>query len=115
MKQERAEQVEDFKNRLQIQYEVLEDGVKQHVKAKHGLLDEAAGKPKQEAVNTAMENVLQCLFVAGLQDKFVVYITKSGTKSLDKMVEVTQKRRPTRTQLSGTSKKHHTRKSSRSQ
>ena len=91
MKQERSERVEDFKNRLQIQFEVLEDGVKQHVSSKHGQLDDQAGKPKLEAVNTAMEYVLQCLFLAGLQDRFVVDITKSGTKSLDEMVEVAKR------------------------
>ena len=64
--------------------------MKRHVTAKYGPLDDTPGKPKQEqeAVNTAMEYVLQCLFLAGLQDKFVVDITKSGKKSLDKMVEV---------------------------
>ena len=35
-----------------------------------------------------MEYILQCLFLAGLQDKFIVDITKSGKKSLDEMVEV---------------------------
>ena len=80
-----------FKNRLQIQFKVLEDSVKQHVTAKHWQLDDAAGKPKQEAVNTAMEYMLQCVFLACLQDMFVVDIRKSSKWSLDEMVEVAKR------------------------
>ena len=93
MRQEKTERVEDFKNRLQLQFECLQEGVDKSIQSIWGTLED--DDPKKEIVDktstAAMEYVLQCLFLAGLQDRFVVDITKSGATKLKDMVEVAKR------------------------
>ena len=93
MKQDKNERVEDFKNRLQIQFESLEDGVKANVDKTWGVIPDGDAKIEviRKTTTSAMEYVLQCLFLAGLQERFVTDITKSEAKTLDEMVDVAKK------------------------
>ena len=91
MKQNRGERVSDFKNRLQIQFESLTKGAKKATAQKYADVDttEALKKDRAETVEVAMSYVMQCLFLAGLEDRFVVDITKAtNAETLEEMEKI---------------------------
>ena len=91
MRQNPREKVTDYLNRLKLQFESLQDGVKNSFADLDKTEDAAHKSYRHTVVERTMRYVLQCLFLAGLQDQFVTEIAKSDAKDLDEFVKVAQR------------------------